>query len=51
MKPKKTDVKGMVAIVTILTLIYVSGCAPKTRIRASDTMFNENRVEKNAGSY
>jgi len=46
MKPKKTDVRGMVAIVTILTLIYVSGCAPKTRIRASDAMFDENRVER-----
>jgi len=45
-KTKKSQRGAVIAVAIILTLIFISGCAPKTRIRASDTMFQENPARK-----
>ena len=46
MKVRKEQRKGAIAIVTIITLIFIGGCASKVKIRASDMMLKENRVKK-----
>ena len=46
MKVKGYQGRGVIAVVTVITLILVTGCASKVKIRASDAMFSNNPMNK-----